>query len=250
MITAVILINDPLIEKTLIDSIGKFNSIEIVDILFDKVTATERLNQLHTDLLFVDVDDPAIGSIELAEIGNQPGASFAITANSNSDHLLSLLDKGYFDLFIMQNFTFEIFCKKVNKMMKSLYYLQNKGVRLPIKERFSSYPLLEEPNSKDGMFVRHSKTNIRVKFNEILYAKNEDNLLKIYLITGKVVYHNSTLRKFIKELPSNQFVRVNNSTIINFTKVDEFSRNSVSIFNHKFPVTKSYIDQLRKVLKL
>lgn len=250
MITSVILVNDPLVEKTLVDSIGKFSSIEIIDILFDKVTATERLNQLHTDLLFVDVDDPAIGSIKLTEVGNQPGASFAITANGNSDHILSLLDEGYFDVFMMQNFTFETFCKKMNKMMKSLYYLQNKGVRPPIKERFSSYPALEELNSKEGMFVRCGKTNTRVNFADILYVKNIDSLLKIHLISGKVVYHNSTLRKFIKDLPANQFVRINNSTIVNYTRVDEFSRNTVSIFNHTFPVTKSYIDLLRKVLRL
>jgi DNA-binding LytR/AlgR family response regulator len=238
------------LEKTLAESIGKFASLEIIDILFDRVTATERLNQLHPDILFVDVDDPAIGTLDLSEVGNQPGASFAITNNNSSEYIRTLLDRGFFDIFFFQHFTFELFCRKVNKLLKCLHYLPNKGGKQQVRDRALAYALPEESVGKEGMFVRYNKTSVKIKFSDIIHIKNTNNILKIYLVNNKVVYHNSTLRKFVKSLPADQFIRINNSTIINHTKVEEFSRNSIFIGPHAFPVTKSYMEGLKKVLRL
>lgn len=244
MFTCVILVNDLLIEKTLVESIGKFSSIEVIDILFDRVTAIERLNQLQPDILFVHTDDPQIGAIDITEIGNQPGVSFAVTNRDDSAHIAELLDKGYFDLFFLHKFNFEIFLQKINKMMKILYYLPHKKEFKKLEEKVISYA------KEDSMFVKYNKSSVKVDFSDILYVRNEDHVLKIYLSNGRIVLHNSTLRKFIHILPRHQFLRINNAVIVNHERIEEFSRNSVTITGVVFPVTKSYIDALRRKLKI
>ncbi|MDL2309369.1 LytTR family transcriptional regulator, partial [Bacteroidales bacterium OttesenSCG-928-C03] len=209
---------------------------------------------LQPDILFVDVDDASSGSIELLEIGSYQGIAFGVTASKESNYLLSLLDKGFFDVIPIQDFSFELFCKKINKMMKYLYYLNKNGSSSNVQlceptVVYTGYPPTETALN-DGMFVRYNKISIKVRFDEILYVKNIGNVLKLYLINNKIAYHNSTLRKFIKNLPANQFIRINNSTIVNHTQVESFARNTVSISGHSFPVTKSYLDNLKIVLKI
>lgn len=248
MLTCVILGNDPDLEKVLIDCIGKFPSIEIIDILCDPISGLERLHQIRPDLLIMDVDDPGVANIEMAEMGNHVGVSFAITRHS--EKVAPLLNKGFYDILTVEEFNFDLFFRKLNKLFKFIYFFKHKVENKSLIEQKTIDKHKEDTLCGESMFVRYNKKSVKVYFTDILYVKNQYNILELFMADGEVIQHNSTLKKFMNSLPPDQFVRINNATIVNHHKIEEVSKKNLRIGDIIFTVSKSYIEGLRSALNL
>lgn len=246
MYKCVILVADPSLERVLIDYLSKFNSIEIIDILCDKISAFERLHYLKPDFIFIDVDDPNITGIELADFGNNIGVSIAVTQSRSE--VSALLNKGYLDIFVREDLHLDNFCRKINKVLRFIHYFLEGMEKNPLEESEKSYKM--PATEKDEMFVKHMKKSVKICYENVLYIRNINNVLTIFQTNGKIVCHNSTLKKFIKVLPPDLFVRINNSTIINFTKITEIMMNNINLEGVKFKVSKNYMENFKRVIGL
>lgn len=246
MLTCVILVNDTDLEKILIDCVGKFPSIEIIDILYDNILALERIHQIQPDLFIMDVDD--LANIEMMEMGNHVGVSFALTRRS--ENTLALLNKGFYDILTVEDLCFNSFFRKMNKLFKFIYFFRHKAANQSLNGKMLNGKTPDDLLTSESMFVRHNKKSVKVYLTDILYVKNQDNVLELFMADGRVIQHNSTLRKFMKSLPVSQFVRINNATVINHHKIEEFSKKNLRIGGATFTVSKSYIEGLRNALNL
>jgi DNA-binding LytR/AlgR family response regulator len=237
-------VNDSTIEKMLIHSISKFPPIEIIDIFSGGIPALERLHKLKPDICIVDVDDPNIANVEVAELG--VGVAIAIT--SDIERSYALIDKGFYDVVASRDISFEMLFRRVNRLLKFIYHFVHKYQPTEEKQTTPSAPAEEIP-SKDSLFVRFNKKSVKVNLRDILYVRNINHALELSLTNGQVLQHSCTMKKFMKSLPSNQFVRINNATIVNHKKINEISKKELNVGGKKFIVSKSYVDNLKKVLQ-
>lgn len=248
-LTCVLFINDPSLEKKLVEIIARFNSMEIIDVFYDRVTVIEKLNQINPDLLFIDMDDNSINGIELLGIINKP--PFIIGITSRLDYIPVLLDSGFYDFLFSKDLSLEYFCTKMSKVIKLVHTLDSKNQITVLQESPHAYEQRKpHEHQKESMFVKYNKISVKVKYDDVLYIKNVGNGLKLVLHNGKNVYHNSTLKKFLLLLPEKKFIRINNSTIVNVNKIEKYHRNKITIKDEAFSVSRIYSEKLKKELQL
>jgi len=237
------------LENNLVEMIALFKFIEILDIFRDRITVIEKLNELNPDLLYIDIDDDSASSIELLGLINKPPFIIGITDTYDDIHFL--LDGGFYDFLFSKDFQMDYFCRKMSKVIKLVNALSPKETPQTVQEPLSYYNSPKHTEKqKEHLFVKYQKVSVKVRFDDILFVRNVGNALKIITNNGNAVYHNCTLKKFLAVLPENYFVRINNSTIINTSKIEKYQKNSLSIKEEYFPVSRIYAEEIKRKLNL
>lgn len=245
-LTGTCYIQDKKLKEKIQECIKQFYSIELLDSFKDRIEVIEKLGQKNPDIFFIEVDD-ADQSIELlSQIANPP---FIIGVASKREMSQTLLDSGFYDILYAGELKLDYFCKKMSKIFRLVNSLTLKNVMNSASESNSTYinRKISIPRRK-FIFVRSKKTSVKVFFDEILYIKNAGSDSKLFLSNNKTLYHGSSLKKFLLQLPSEYFVRINNSSIINIDKIDRIDKNKIVIQKEEMKVSKVYYGDIRKLL--
>jgi len=99
----------------------------------------------------------------------------------------------------------------------------------------------------DFIFVKDGYLFKKVLFNDILYIK-ADNVYVDVFTKSKTITVRSTLKNFLERLPSDQFIKINKSYVINIRKVEAFNTRDVIINGNLLPLSKEYKEQLKLLL--
>lgn len=88
-----------------------------------------------------------------------------------------------------------------------------------------------------------------VAIQDILYIEADHVYLKVNLSNNKQVIHRNTLKDFLDQLPSTQFVQTHRSFVINVNKVDSWSISEIKIDKESIPISRSRKDAVLSLLK-
>ena len=245
-ISCVTFMMDNAIEEKLIQRIHAFDSIEITEIIKTNARLIEKLNKTRTDLLIFNLDNKVTKFDDIVKIIQRP--PFIIGITDKKTNLQSYLDMGVFD-FIGSKVEMEDICRKISKIL----YIYNSV--LPRKDPQVNeaspvyYASKSHPKMKGHTFVRYKKMNIKVVFDDILFIRNTGNCLRIESTSNKVCYHDSTLKQFLDILPSENFIRINKSIVVNYNLIDKYENNTIYIKNQAFKVSRIFAARLKDMLK-
>lgn len=109
------------------------------------------------------------------------------------------------------------------------------------------YPKAKEPNvstlEKDHIFVKYNNQWIKIPFQNICFAKADDNYTLLHT-PEKNYLLSYPLKKIEENLPLLQFFRIHKSFIINLQRIDSITDRSVIIKQHQIPIGRIYYDEL------
>lgn len=190
---------DTYLQEILVQRISNFDTIEVVRVFTTPIEMIEELNSKKPDILFMNVDCTNFNALETLKLIQRPAFIFAIT--NNKLRVTELLDNGFFDV-ISSKMDMEIFCKKICKMLNISNSLLCNST-LVLKEPPMSYSAkkYEEPLSHGFVYLTYQRVQSRIEIDNIALVTSTRDGLKIHLIKGKPVFHNSTMKKFAKILP-------------------------------------------------
>lgn len=97
----------------------------------------------------------------------------------------------------------------------------------------------------DCIFIKNNDKMIKIFINDLLYIEAERNYCKLYC-KGKEHLLVSTLKDLDEKLPSNLFLRIHRSFIVNISHIDEIATSHVVIARKAIPITA----ELKKELLL
>ncbi len=100
---------------------------------------------------------------------------------------------------------------------------------------------------KDYFFIRSKGSLHKIKFGDIDYIQSDRNYSMIH-VNGRKFAAKISLNNLIQKLPINKFVRVHQSYIVSFSKVDKINVNeeTISIADVTLPMGKTYKSTLMK----
>lgn len=101
---------------------------------------------------------------------------------------------------------------------------------------------------KDSLFLKKNHHFERVPIDEILFLEADNNYSTIYTNNDKFLYA-LPLKKLEQQLPSDKFLRVHRSYIVNISAVQGFEGNILFLKTKKIPVSKSNHDSVFKLFK-
>jgi Response regulator of the LytR/AlgR family len=193
--------------------------------------ALEKIHENPVDLIFVDINMPEITGVEFAKSLNPE--KMIVFTTAYSEYALEGFQVNAVD-YLLKPISYADFLKSANKA-KYLFDLK------------SQQESLQE--SEDSIFVKSEYRSIRVRFDNICYIEGMREYVRIHLSNGKPIMTLLSMKVLEEKLPSNQFIRIHRSFIINRNKIDAIEKNRVILENGKhIPVGGLYKDTFLQYL--
>lgn len=225
-----IAIDDEPLALDVISGYIKQNSyLELLGVFTNSVKALDFLNENSINLLFVDIQMPDINGFQLIEKLKKKPLIIFTTAYSEYavegfkvdaiDYLLKPIDKLDFD-------------KAVNKAC--VWFSAQINVK----------------SNKNFLFIKSEYKIIRVNFDDICYVQGMSEYVQIHTINAKPILSLLSLKLLESQLPSERFMRVHKSFIVNLEKVNIVERGEIYYDNGTIiPVSQQYREKFNEFLE-
>ena len=230
-----ILDDEPYARNLLRDHIEKIGGFEIIAECGNAIEAIDVLRTQPVDLIFSDIQMPELTGIEFIKTLNNP-PNFILTT-AFRDYALEGYELNVLD-YLVKPITFARLLKAVNK------YYQYSGQ--PIRK------IEKEPEQvqaiDDFMYVRENKRYVKVNYRDILYFEGLGEYIQIFTRDKKIVTKQG-LNDLEKKLPPSNFFRIHKSHIVNLSKIESFTAQTIEVPGKKLTIGRSYKEQVSEVLK-
>lgn len=220
--------DEPLAINVIEQHLSKLDRFEICGTSTDPVEAFSQLQNLHPDLLFLDIEMPELSGLELIEtLETKPEV---IITTAYRDYAVEGFDHNALD-YLVKPIPFPRFLKAIDKF-------------LTLKEGN------EQPESTPyaHILVKADRKTIKVDLRDILYIEGVKDYVKIVLPDQKIMTKVS-IGNFHEQLPPGQFLRVHKSFIVAKDKITAFTAHDVEIGKTEIPIGRVYKEEILKLLQ-
>lgn len=226
----VLLVDDEYLALNLLEEfVKKIPNIEIIGRVKSPIQAIDILNRQHIDLLFLDIQMPALSGTNLLKTLNKKPVTIFTTAYA--EYALDAFDLNAVD-YLLKPFSFERFLQAVNKAK-----LQLSAVQEPV-------PVSTPPNLEQSyMTFKADHKLVKIALKDILFIEGLREYVRIVTADDKIITLES-LKKLIERLPTTHFLRVHKSYIINIGEVKSIEGNRLQIGEYQIPVSRDKKDMV------
>ncbi len=229
MIRTLIVDDEPLAHDIIESYVAKIPDMEIVGKCDNAIEANQLIQQGEVDLVFLDIQMPEMTGIQLVKsLTNPPKVVFT---TAFAEYAVEGFDLNAVD-YLLKPIAFDRFLQAVNKVKEGLDNVAT--------------------NFDDFFFVKADKKLVKVHFSEILYIEGLKDYVIIKKEQGRVIAL-QTMKSLEKKLPSDIFMRVHRSYIVNIHQIKAVVGNTIEIVENgqpKFiPIGKNYKEELLKIVE-
>jgi DNA-binding LytR/AlgR family response regulator len=225
--------DEPLAVKKIAGYIQKIPFLELVVECRSAFEAMNILSKGDIQLLFIDINMPDINGMEFVKsLTNKPHIVFT---TAYSEYAVEGFQVDAVD-YLLKPITFNNFLKAANKV-KNLIELNAKNNQESIK------------TTANHLFVKSEYKLIRIELDDIKYIESQHEYIKIHLINSKPVMTKLSMKSIEEQLPSDRFMRVHRSYIVNLSKIQVVERNRI-VFDGKvyIPVSDQYKEKFQEYI--
>lgn len=233
MIKAIIVDDEPLAQDILETYLGKIPSIELVAKCNNAFEANDALRAHDIDLMFLDIQMPQLTGTEFLRGLSNPPVTIFTTAYPN--YALDGFELNALD-YLVKPISSDRFLQAANRAIE----------QIELKNRSNAGTITEEgPNF---FYVKADKKLVRVNHDDIVYIEGLKDYVIIRMENDRVITL-QTMKSLDEKLPSEKFIRVHRSYIVNLNRIDALVGNSIEVKERgkvqNLPVGKSYREALQ-----
>ena len=221
-IKSVLVDDEPLAIKVLLNYFTNFPEFEIIGTFSQPLEALDFLNNNAVDILFIDINMPMMTGFELIKLmENKPKIviTTAFREFAAESYDLDVLD------YLVKPIPFPRFIKCINKITTEFNLKNN------IKN--------ETIRSDSHIFIKVDKKMVKINIDEILFIEGMKEYIKVVTVDKTYITHKS-LSLQSEELPSEQFMRIHKSYTIALDKVKSIEGNRIQIQSYMVPIGRNY----------
>lgn len=228
MIKAIAVDDEPLALELIETFCKRFDFIQLEKTFSKTGTALQYLERNTVDLLFLDINMPAISGVDFYKsLTHKP---MLIFTTSYTEYAIESYELDAID-YLLKPFTLSRFEKAVLKA-NEMYNLVHKAT---VSEQ-SKYLMLKVDYGV-----------VKVLLNDILFIEGLDNYIKIHLQNNSPVVVRLTMKALMEKLNEKEFIRVHRSYIVPVKRIESVKQKTINIAGEEIPVGKNYEDDLKAV---
>lgn len=216
MINCIIIEDEPLAVKKLVNYIDKLPTLNLLETFNSAVSAIGFLKANSIDLIFLDIEMKELTGIQLLESINTKSKVIITTAYEK--YAIKGFDLQVSD-YLLKPITFERFIKACDKVTQDLNQQIN--------------------NEHCKIFVKTEYRLEGIETSEILYIEGMGDYRRIVTLQKKIMTL-QTFKELTDLLPVDKFCRVHNSFIVSLDKIEKIERNRITIKGKLIPISDSY----------
>jgi DNA-binding LytR/AlgR family response regulator len=221
--------DEPLALEQIAGYIQKTPFLELSGVFESALQAIETINTSPVDLMFVDINMPDLNGLDFVKSLDNPPKIVFVTAYG--EHALEGFRVDALD-YLLKPIGYSDFLKSANKV-KSWFDVNPKKS--------------DEVNSnKEFLFIKSEYKIVRINFDDIKYIEGMNEYIRIHLVNSKPVMTLLSMKAIEEQLPTDKFMRVHRSFIVNLTKITMIERNRIVFdVNVYIPVSEQYKDKFQ-----
>jgi two-component system response regulator LytT len=214
---------------------SKVKELEVVATFSNAIDAIKYLNSNQVDLIFLDIHMPDFSGFDFVKTLKTP--TNVIVTSSEKDFALEAFEHDFIIDFLVKPLSKSRFIKAIQKA-------KTQKVTPKLKNDFS-----EENTLLDVLYANVNRRLIKIDIPSINLVEANGDYINVKTSKKNYVIH-STLKKIEDKLPSNLFVKVHRSYLINIKKIVDIQDNSVLIEKEIIPVSRINKPELLRRLNL
>jgi two-component system response regulator LytT len=231
-----ILIDDEIMALEILKKLcSKVKELEVVATFSNAIDAIKYLNSNQVDLIFLDIHMPDFSGFDFVKTLKTP--TNVIVTSSEKDFALEAFEHDFIIDFLVKPLSKSRFIKAIQKA-------KTQKVTPKLKNDFS-----EENTLLDVLYANVNRRLIKIDIPSINLVEANGDYINVKTSKKNYVIH-STLKKIEDKLPSNLFVKVHRSYLINIKKIVDIQDNSVLIEKEIIPVSRINKPELLRRLNL
>ncbi|MCG8411252.1 MAG: response regulator transcription factor [Bacteroidales bacterium] len=234
-IKCIIIDDEPLARKLIRNHLSHFKQFNILAECENAISAAKIIQEQDVDLLFLDIQMPEINGVDfLKSLIKKPKT---IITSAHKEYAIDGFNLDVID-FLLKPITLDRFFKAINKFLE-----------ISPCEKTTIHKIPQKTIEQNELFVKDTNKTYRIIPSDILYIEGMREYIKIYTNNTNIITK-SSLNGFMDRLPSDLFIRIHKSFIINTQKVRAFTKTTIEIGEKKLPIGRSYklntLDSLNK----
>ncbi len=213
--------------KLIEEFIGKSYSINLIGTFTDSESVSNQLSKRQDiDLVFLDIEELEMDNFDFINgLEHKPNV---IIVSSSVQNALKGFELKVID-YLLKPVTYLSFCKAVDKAKRY-------------------YSLKEVSNSGDNeIFIKKGSSLLKLKLKDIIYIEAVENNVTLNTIDERFTIH-FTLKAIENQLPSDIFIRIHQSFIVNKNMIQAIQENTLNLIIGdtliNLPVGNSFRDLL------
>lgn len=228
MMKAIAVDDEPLALELVESFCKKFSFIHFEKGFYKTGAALQYLEKNVTDLLFLDINMPAMSGIDFYRaLQHKP---MLIFTTSYSEYALESYELDAVD-YLLKPFTLQRFGKAVTKAL-DVYNLVHRAT---------------VGGHAKYLMLKVDYGIMKIVLNEIVFIEGLDNYLKIHLQGKSPVVVRLTMKALLEKLDEKEFIRVHRSYIVPLKRIESVRHRIISIGGEEIPVGKNYEQILRDI---
>ena len=214
--------------------------LELAGAFRDPVRALEYLAEHTVDLVFLDVNMPDLTGIQFLNALRQ--RPLVVFTTAYSEYAVRSYDYDAVD-YLLKPIEFERFLRAANKVQE-LHLLKGRAER---EHESEAQP--QQGNGVTHILVKSGTDYYRLELDDILYIEAAGNYV-LYVTPHANVMSLMTLKEACAHLPSERFLRVHKSYVVNCRRISKVERDQLKCADKIIPIGDAYRDSFFKALHI
>ncbi|MFH1120028.1 MAG: response regulator transcription factor [Bacteroidota bacterium] len=203
--------------------INQTGSLELIACVYDGIEAVKIMNEHEIDLLFLDINLPGMGGLEMLNtLDTQP---MIIFTTAFSSYAINSFDYNVVD-YLVKPISRELFDRAVKRALDRI----KSGEENNEDEHLDKTRLIEVNTGGDFEYVEAGM---------IMYIQSYGNYVKVFT-TNRMILGTSTTHKMFSTLPKTLFLRIHKSYIVNKDFIGSYNNSAIMVEKEKLPIGISY----------
>lgn len=227
-IKCIIVDDEPVARKIIREFVGQVSFLTLIGEFENAIKAEAFLTTEKIDLVFLDIEMPKLSGLEWLKKSMVKPLVILTTAFPKyalEGYELDIVD------YLLKPVSFSRFLKAVQKA----------------KEFAEMKDVSNNLSAPTWLFVRSEKRIEKIELSEILYIESIGNYVNITTKERSILAY-LTLKGIESQLPATEFIKVHQSFLVNFSKIESIESNQLKIKDKMIPVSRSYRDTFMRMI--
>ena len=232
MLKCIAIDDEPLALRQISAYIAKIPYLELAATFNNAIEAQQRLASERVDLIFEDINMPDLNGVDFVRaLTDRPMVVFT---TAYSEYAIDGFKLDAVD-YLLKPFSFADFSRAAAKA-NSLYELRQG--RLPAQPDSDSEAT---PKDREYISVKADYKVSLVRIADIVYIESEGEYVRMHLCDGSTITTLFRLKNMEAALPSEQFMRVHRSYIVNLRAIRSYVRGRIFLSDTEYvPIGENY----------
>ena len=232
MINCIITDDEPLAREGLAQYVADIDFLQLQGLAENPLETMSIMENKSVDLLFLDIQMPKINGLDFLKSLDNPPLVIITTAYPSfalEGYQLDVLD------YLVKPITFQRFLKACIKAKKQFELMQSTIQPISI--------ISNKSITKEHFFIKCDGKIERIRFDELLYIESMQNYVSLQTERGKFTTL-LTLKSTLAKLPTNSFMQIHKSFIVNLEKVQTLGDGHIKIKDRLIPISRSRLAEV------